>query len=59
MGGRGCQNESLKDGNNISRVPQEEMLIFWEVIILVILSKIVYIYTYPIANGFRYRTISQ
>ena len=41
----------MKDGNKIYRVSQEEMLIFLEVIILVILSKIVYMYTYLIAKG--------
>jgi len=38
---------------------QEEILVFWEVIISVILSKIMYMYTCPIPNGFRYTTISQ
>jgi hypothetical protein len=39
-------------------VPQEERSIFWEVIVSVILSKKVYIYTFPILNGFRNRGIS-
>jgi hypothetical protein len=37
---------------------QEEKSVSWEVIISVILSKKVYIYLYPIPNGFRDRVIS-
>jgi hypothetical protein len=40
------------------RVSQEEMLIFWEVIVWVILNKKLYIYMCPIPNGFRDRAIS-
>jgi hypothetical protein len=39
------------------RVSQEERLIFWEVIVLVVLSKHMYMYKCPIPNGFRDRTI--
>jgi hypothetical protein len=39
-------------------VSQEELLIFWEVIVLVILSKEVYMYMSPIPNGFRDKAIS-
>jgi hypothetical protein len=35
------------------RVSQEERSIFWEVTESVILSKKVYMYVYPIPNGFR------
>jgi hypothetical protein len=38
--------------SKLYRVSQEEMSIFWEVIVLVILSKKVYIYTCPIPNDF-------
>ena len=37
---------------------QEEMSIFWEVIVSVILSEKVYMYVCPILNGFRDRAIS-
>ena len=37
---------------------QEEISIFWEVIVLVFLSKKVYIYMCPIPDGFRDRAIS-
>jgi hypothetical protein len=40
------------------QVSQEERSIFWEVIVLVILSKNVYVYMCPILNGFRDRAIS-
>jgi hypothetical protein len=40
------------------RVSQEEMSIFWEVTVSVILSKKSYMYTCPIPNGFRDRAIS-
>jgi hypothetical protein len=42
----------------IYRVPQEEMSVFWEVIVSVILSKEVYMYMCPTPNGFRDRAIS-
>jgi hypothetical protein len=42
----------------ICRVPQEEMSIFWEVIISVILSKKLYMYRCPIPNDFLDRAIS-
>jgi hypothetical protein len=42
----------------IHRVCQEEMSIFWEVIVSVILSKKCYMYMCPIPNGFRNRVIS-
>jgi hypothetical protein len=38
---------------------QEETSIFWEVIVLVILSKKVYMYMRPIANGFCVGAISR
>jgi hypothetical protein len=44
--------------SGIHRVSQEEMSIFWEVIVSVILSKKVCMYMCPIPNGFRDRTIS-
>jgi hypothetical protein len=37
----------------IYRVSQEERSLFWEVIVSVILSKIVYMFMCPIPNGFR------
>jgi hypothetical protein len=37
---------------------QEDKSIFWEVIVLAILSKKIYMYMCPIRNGFRDRTIS-
>jgi hypothetical protein len=40
------------------RMSQEERSIFWEVIVLVILSKKLYMYMCPIPNGFRDRAIS-
>jgi hypothetical protein len=40
------------------RVFQEERSLFWEVIVSVILSKKVYMYTCPILNRFRDRAIS-
>jgi hypothetical protein len=40
------------------RMSQDERSILWEVIISVILSKKVYMYTCPIPNGFRDRAIS-
>jgi hypothetical protein len=39
-------------------VSQEGMSIFWEVTVSVILSKKVYMYMYPIPNGFRDKAIS-
>jgi hypothetical protein len=42
----------------ILQVSQEERSIFWEVTVSVILSKKVYMYMYPIPNGFRDRAIS-
>jgi hypothetical protein len=39
-------------------VSQEERSVFWEVILLAILSRKVYIYMCPIPNGFRDRAIS-
>jgi hypothetical protein len=42
----------------IYSVSQEEMSIFWEVIVSVILSKKVYVYMCPIPNGFWDRDIS-
>jgi len=44
--------------SGIHRVSQEEMLVFWEVIVSVILSKRVYMYTCHIPNSFRDRAIS-
>jgi len=38
-------------------VSQEERSIFWEVIVSVILSKILYMNMYPIPNGFQDRAI--
>jgi hypothetical protein len=43
---------------SVYRVSQEESSIFWEIIISSILSKKVYIYMFPIPNGFRDRAIS-
>jgi hypothetical protein len=42
----------------IYRVSQQERSIFWEVIESVTLSKKVYMYMFPIPNGFRDRAIS-
>jgi hypothetical protein len=42
---------------SIHRVSQEERSIFWEVIVLVILSKKLYVNMCPIPNGFRDRAI--
>jgi hypothetical protein len=42
----------------IFRASQEEMSIFWEVVVLTILSKKVYLYMCPIPSGFRDRAIS-
>jgi hypothetical protein len=39
-------------------MPHEERSIFWEVMVSVIVSKKVYMYMCPIANGFRDRAIS-
>jgi hypothetical protein len=39
----------------IYRMSQEERSIFWEVIVSAILSKTMYMYIYPIPNGFRDR----
>jgi hypothetical protein len=39
-------------------MPQSEMSIFWEVRVSVTLSKKMYMYMCPIANGFRDRGIS-
>ena len=39
------------------QVSQEERSIFWEVIVLVILSKNIYMNMCPIPNGFRDRAI--
>jgi hypothetical protein len=41
-----------------TQVSQEERSIFWEVTVLVILSKKVYMYTCPIPKGFRDTAIS-
>ena len=41
----------------IYRVSQEEMSIFWEVIVSVILSKNLCVKMFPIPNGFRDRVI--
>jgi hypothetical protein len=43
---------------DVYSVSQEEISIFWEAIISVILSKKVYMYMCPIPNGFRDRVIS-
>jgi hypothetical protein len=43
---------------DLYRVSQEEMSVFWEVTVSVILSKGVYMYMCPILNGFRDRGIS-
>jgi len=40
------------------RVSQEEMSIFWDIIVSVILSKNLYMYTCPIPNGLRDIAIS-
>jgi hypothetical protein len=45
-------------GGCIYTMSQEEMSIFWEVIVSVILSKRVYMYMCPIPNGLRDRAIS-
>jgi hypothetical protein len=45
-------------GGVIYRVSQEEISVFWEVIVSVILSKRVFMYMCPIPNGFRDRAIS-
>jgi hypothetical protein len=37
---------------------QTEKSIFWEVIVSAILSKNMYMYMYPIPNGFRHKAIS-
>jgi hypothetical protein len=42
----------------VYRMTQEERSVFWEVTVSVILSKKMYIYMYPIPNGFRDRAIS-
>jgi hypothetical protein len=42
----------------IYRVSQEERSIFWEVIVLVILNRKVYMYMCRVLNGFRDRAIS-
>jgi len=44
--------------NIYNRVSQEEMPIFWKVIVSAILNKRVYMYMYPIPNVFRERAIS-
>jgi hypothetical protein len=41
----------------IYRMSQEERSISWEVIVLVILSKKVYMYMYLVSNGFRDRAM--
>jgi hypothetical protein len=46
------------NAESIYRVPQEERSIFWDVIVSVILSKNMYMYMYPIPNGFRDKAIS-
>lgn len=43
---------------SLYRLSQEERSVFWEVIVSVILSKKVYMYMYPIPNGFRDRAVS-
>jgi hypothetical protein len=43
---------------SIYRVSQEGRLIFWEVIVSAIVSRKVYMYMYPIPNGFRDKAIS-
>jgi hypothetical protein len=48
----------FKSKSLIYRMSQEERSIFWEVIVSVILSKNMYMYMYPILNGFRDRDIS-
>jgi hypothetical protein len=42
---------------SVQSVPEESSII-WEVVVLVILSKKVYMYMCPIPNGFRDRTVS-
>jgi hypothetical protein len=44
--------------SSLYRTSQEERSIFWEVTVSVILSKKVYMYMFPIPNGFRDRAIS-
>ena len=44
--------------NSIYRISPEEMSIFWEVIVSVILSKKMYMYTCPIPKSFRDTDIS-
>jgi hypothetical protein len=48
----------VKNVYNLYKISQEEMPIFWKVIVSVILSKKVYKYMSPIPNGFRDKTIS-
>jgi hypothetical protein len=43
---------------SLYRMYQEERSVLWEVIVLVIVSKKVYIYTRPIVNGLQDRAIS-
>jgi hypothetical protein len=40
------------------RLSQEERSILWQVIVSVILCKKVYMYMYPLPNGFRDRAVS-
>jgi hypothetical protein len=49
---------NFSDVDWISRVSQEERSIFWEVIVLVILRKKVYMNMCPILNGFRHLACS-
>jgi hypothetical protein len=47
-----------KRWHSLYRVSQEERSIFWEVIVSVTLSKIVYMYMCRVMNGFRDTAIS-
>jgi hypothetical protein len=46
-------DNSDRNSKTLYRVSQEERSIFWDFIVSVILSKIVYMYMCPIPNGFR------
>jgi hypothetical protein len=51
-------NKDVSYKQIIYRISQQERSIFWEIIVSVILSKEIYIYMYPIPNGFRDRAIT-
>jgi hypothetical protein len=48
----------IASGGVICRVSQEEWSIFWDIIVLVVLSRKAYIYMCHIPNGYRERRIS-